>query len=225
MTFQVALIGNNGIVLVSDRLFVERGLRGFMDKRTPHQRQVSEKIMTSGDKNTVCAFAGGPHSETIARRIVTACNPHGLSDVEWRNSLEAATKLITKYSENLLDEIIVIRCDNVSVLKLIRQQNNDPSFMAVTSQVCSGIDSYARAIPQFFWHSDMDVEALTTLGIVTIDYARLEHPHLIGGGIDIVKIDSKGNFTKQSFEESETAEIRAAFVEQVRRSLNGKENQ
>jgi len=38
MTFQTALIGSGGIVLASDRLFVERGLRGALKSRTPYER-------------------------------------------------------------------------------------------------------------------------------------------------------------------------------------------
>src|SRR5271157_5270562 len=61
MTFQIVLVGQDGIVLGSDRLFVERGLRDLMQrKRQSYRPTTNSKFYVSADELTVCAFAGGP---------------------------------------------------------------------------------------------------------------------------------------------------------------------
>ena len=219
MTFQTALLGTDGMVLASDRLLVERGLRGLVKSRTPYERTVGKKIHISEEKSVICAYAGGPYSEAIARRIVTDCDPRGLSDIAWRNCLENATKLVTEYEDNTADEILVLRCDNTSALKLIRQRNDDPTFTPVTSQMCSGIDSDAKAIPRFFWHANANMRELCTLALVTIDYAHQEFPGHVGGGADVVKIDKRGNLSEKSFTLEELAQTRSAFTDRVRQAL------
>src|SRR5271165_3048528 len=185
MTFQIVLVGKDGIVLGSDRLFAERGLRALLQKqRTTLQRTTGTKICTAADNAVVCSFAGGPYSETIARRIVTDCNPLGRSDIDWRNCLEVAAKNITDYEEHIVDEVFVIRTDNRSVVKIIRQQKDDPTFTPVTGHMFSGIETDAIIVPKLFWRADMECDELRTLAVVAVVLASQEAPHLIGGGID-----------------------------------------
>src|ERR1035437_95140 len=151
MTFQVLFVGIDGIVLASDRLFRTRGLREMIQSHRPsYQPTLGTKIYISDDGLTVCSFASGPYSETIARRIVTTCCPSGLSEPHWRNSLESTTKGITEYSEQLSDELLVIRVDNMTALKLIRQQNDDPTPTPVDSHMWSGLETDAILIPTLF---------------------------------------------------------------------------
>jgi hypothetical protein len=219
MTFQVALMGKYGLVLGSDRLHLERGLAGFMKRRTPHQTTRGSKIHVSYDEAVICAFAGGPNSETIARRIATECSPRGLSNIDWRNSLEAVAKSVSQYEEHILDEVLVIRADNRSILKLMRQQRDDPTFTPVDSAIFSGIDSDARAIPKLFWRDDLTTDELTTLAIVSIDYARQEFPNMVGGGADIVAVDYSGKITQRTYSGYESARICESFVDRAHRTL------
>lgn len=217
MTFQIALVGNDGVVVASDRLFVERGLAGHLATlRHSFQRQTATKIHESHDKKVVCAYAGGPYAETIARRIVTGCNPAQLSDVEWRNRLELAIKEVNDYADNTVDEILVCRTDQLSVLKITRQRNEDPGFMAITEFACSGVDSHARVLPKISWGVDMDLAQLSHLAAVTIAHAHEEFPSLVGGGADILTIDKMGHIEKKQFTQEEIDRTRIDFSRKIR---------
>src|SRR5208283_1710310 len=87
MTFQLALISQDGVVLGSDRLFIERipadSQNSTSRRRTLFQRTYAKKTRISKNRNVVCVFAGGGYSQTIADNIVLDCDPTGLTDAEW----------------------------------------------------------------------------------------------------------------------------------------------
>lgn len=216
MTFQVLLIGDDGIVLASDRLFRTRGLREMMEaKRPSYQPTLGTKIYISDDNLTICSFAGGPYSEKIARRIVTTCCPSGLSEPHWINAIEAAAKGITEYSEQLSDELLVIRADNVTALKLIRQQSDDPTPTPIDSCMYAGLETDAILIPKLFWRSNIKCERLRTLAIVSITQASIEAPHLIGGGVDVVVVSADRRVEQSQYNQAEADVIREAFMTRI----------
>lgn len=215
MTFQVVLIGNDGIVLGSDRLFAERGLRGALGIG----KNFSKKIFVSDDRSVICSFAGGPNSEVIARRIATECKPTGLSDMHWRNRIEEAAAPITQYEEHIVDEILVIRADNNSVLKLIRQRNETPNISPVDQFICSGVGADTLSVPKLFWRNNLNLNQFEKLAIVAVEYAKKEFPNLVGGGTDIVVLNNDGEITEKSYSDTEAAQIQSEFIEKFYRSL------
>lgn len=219
MTFQVALIGDDCAVLGSDRLLVERGLRGFIRGRTPHQSVPSRKICWPDDGAVVCAFAGGPYAETTARSVASSCVPQGLSDLAWRNCLEAAARGGTEYEEHILDEILVVRCDNCSILKMVRQGCDRPTFTPVEAHICAGLDANARALPQLLWRERMSAEELTTLAILTIEAAHQEFPSYVGCGADIAIISTSARTNFQTYTSAQCADILNDFVANARQRL------
>jgi hypothetical protein len=215
MTFQVVLIGADGVVLGSDRLFAERGLRGALGIG----KNFSKKIYISDDKSVVCAFAGGPNSEVIARRITTECKPSGLSDMQWRNRIEEAAAPITEYEEHIVDEVIVIRADNNSVLKVIRQRNETPNFSPVSQFICSGVGADAPLIPKLLWRPDLSVNQLKNLALVAVEYAHKEFPNLVGGGANLIALKSNGEMSEVSYSDTQVTKICAEFIQKFYRSL------
>jgi hypothetical protein len=184
-------------------------------KRPSYQPILGPKIYVSDDNLTVCSFAGGPYSEKIARRIVTTCCPSGLSEPHWINTLEDAAKGITEYSEQLSDELLVIRADNMTALKLIRQQSDDPTPTPIDSCMYSGLETDAILLPKLFWHSGMKCEQLRTLAIVSIIQASIEAPHLIGGGIDVVVLSTDRHIEKFRYSQAQASDIRDKFMRRV----------
>lgn len=217
MTFQVLLFGSDGLVLASDRLLRTRGLREMTERRRPsYQPTLGTKIHVSDDKLTVCSFAGAPYSETIARRIVTRCCPTGLSEPSWRNSLEAATKEITEYSEQISDELFVIRTDNMTALKLIRQQKDDPTFTPIDGgSMYAGLETDAILLPKLFWRDGLKCEELRPLAVASIAQASIEAPHLIGGGIDIVEVKGNRHIETQQYSQTQANDMRDLLISKV----------
>jgi hypothetical protein len=107
----------------------------------------------------------------------------------------------------------------MSVVKLERQQRDMPTFTPVSSFVCAGIDSDARAIPKLFWREGMTVGELETLAIVSIDYAHQEFPNLVGAGADILSIESNGQISEREVSADECGEIRKRFISKAREGL------
>jgi hypothetical protein len=91
MTFQVALVGTDGVVLGSDRLFDDRRHQWRSDHplyQNLSQRVAAKKIIISNDGSVVCGFAGGPESEPMARAIATNARPQGMTELDWKNRVE-----------------------------------------------------------------------------------------------------------------------------------------
>jgi hypothetical protein len=216
MTFQVALTSPQGLVLASDRLIVERGLRGFLTNQHSYQRAISKKIVLSDNRDVICAFAGGPYAGNLARHIATNCRPNGLSDLQWHTQLEAEVKQIPQYQEPGLDELLVIRCDTVTALKIMRQNSENPTFTPIDPFLFTGGDKHARTIPELFWHSSIDLEHAAILAVLTVNHARIETPQLVGGGVDVLKVDVSGNISEHYYSDNEAEAIRTAFIQKFR---------
>jgi hypothetical protein len=217
MTFQVLLIGNDGVVLASDRLFRTRGLRGLTEqRRTSYQPTLGTKIYVTDDKLALCMFAGSPYSEKIARHIATTCCPSGLSDSHWRNMLEIAVKSVTDYDEQSPDEFLVVRVDNMTAVKIFRQSGDvTPPTPIEDGFMWSGRETDAIIVPKLFWRSGMTCAQLRTLAIVSITQASIEAPQLVGGGINVVVVSTDQSVENFQYSQDEAHAIREAFMARV----------
>jgi hypothetical protein len=213
MTFQVVLTSHDGLVLASDRLIVERGLHGVFANQHSYQQATSKRVIISDDKTVICAYAGGPNAGTLARHIATNCNPSGLSDLQWHNRLETEVKTMPPYQELGLDEVMVVRCDIVTAVKVIRQHDEEPAFTPANPFLFAGGDRYARQLPSILWHQSIDLDSAGRLAVLTVNQAHTEAPHLVGGGIDVVQIDRQGHITEQHFSDKEADAVRTKFID------------
>ena len=190
----------------------------MMEARRPsYQPTLGTKIYVSDDNLTVCAFAGSPYSEEIARRIVTTCCPSELSESHWRNTLELAAKGITDYDEQSPDEFLIVRVDNMAAVKIFRQGGDlTPPTPIEDGFMWSGRETDAIIMPKMFWLSGMNCAQLRTLALLSVVQASIEAPHLIGGGIDIVTVNNERRIEPLiTYTEPQAKEIRDKFIKKV----------
>lgn len=216
MTFQVALIGCDGLIIASDRMMVDRrwGPRAFaVHQAELNQRMRGTKTILSDHNDVVCAFAGGPAAESMARAIASDCRPEGLSLLQWQNCVEDAVKSIRGSGYHVLDEILVARTDDWHYLLRVLVQNTEaPSFLTVEEYVCTGdILGSARFLIDHFWRKDMNVSQLKKLALLAIAYASKENPSGIGGGADIVTIKAGWEMAVDSASESHMNALQKEF--------------
>src|SRR5579863_9029294 len=83
VTFQIALVGIDGLVVGSDRRSLHFSSPDEPSSEGAIQPDEVCKFIKSTDEDVICAHAGGPFSEVWARAIVTRCVPVK-NDVDWK---------------------------------------------------------------------------------------------------------------------------------------------
>jgi hypothetical protein len=219
MTFQVGLVGTDGVVLGSDQTHIHYSVQPLKDVpaigRFWHRTR-GKKLLVKDDNSVVCGYAGGPASEKIARAIVTAAQPKGLSEVEWRNRIEEIVSPLRGTDSNVSDEIIVVRTDTCdSILVVMRQGGYDPTFTPVSEHVCTGDYSSARFLAKNVWRPGLTTEELKKLAFLVLAYAHRENPTGVGGGFDILTLTPHTSPKLETHEESDAIALCDGFQNRV----------
>jgi len=215
MTFQVALIGNEGIVLGSDRIHIFVGLQKLPHLQ-PRQRSTECKILVSDDERVLCCFAGGPGSVSIAREIRKSCNPVGLSESAWRDRIEGATKQIEGTGENFLDEVIVMRLDNQTGVMVVKQGHNPIQFNPINDHYFAGDYSDARFLASHLMGPNLTLSEMQNLALTTLAYAHKNNPTGVGGGFDIFSVTPQTTIQSAFFTEDDAARAESNFRDRAR---------
>ena len=215
MTFQVALVGTDGLVVGSDRrvTYVTNSPGG-----PSIQRLETFKFCRSDDDSIICAYAGGPSALNIGREVASEGQQYvTASDTEWeRGVLGIGDKMERQKVLIPRDEIIVVRPSIPAKFWLLGKPSAGPASMeAFETYLCTGSVSTARFIIQELWRP-MPVRNLRTLAHLAISYAAKGNPTFIGGGIDILSITNGkpewGKFPAESTQtDSFSNSLREAF--------------
>jgi hypothetical protein len=230
MTFQVVLIGSDGVVCGSDRMIADRRsvihpyLKDESDTVELIKRTTGRKILLLRD--IACAFAGGPNAEIIARRIITDCDQDGLSLIEWQNQIVACAKSVGGSGGRILDEVIVIRKNNLGVaVRLLIQGNDTPIPFIVERGICTGdVVQAARFLSEQLCDEDsppMPVYFLERLALLSIAFASKENPTGIGRGCDILTVTPEQGFAIRQYDKNEVDKLCNEFTEQLRQMVRG----
>jgi hypothetical protein len=223
VTLQVALVGIDGIVIASDRLLVEQRtlLRRGTYYADRHSQQAPGTKIVFGD-HVACTFAGGPNAERIARAIQQQGDPQGASDASWRTQVERISEAVPGADSSVIDEVIVLRLDDRSAFKLMRQGGLNPSITPITAHLLAGdVVRQANFLPTHLWRKDMSTEELSVLALLTVAYATAENPSGIGGGADLL-IAKKGQaFSVSQYPEETLREMRERFNVKIFGALEG----
>ncbi len=229
MTFQLVLIGADGLVLGSDRLiddrrYVPRAYGQWQEEQARISQRPSEtKILFSDDGELACGFAGGPAAKSIATAIVSNCHHlNSMSQIAWENHLASEIKSIRGSSAHLLDEVLVIRKDDCrSALRVLVHDNDAPRFLLIKEHICTGdIGVSARFIQEYAWAKGMPVTELEKVALVTLAYASGENPSHIGNGFHTLTA-SQGNFILREYDHDDVLKLRSPISSQLQQYLRG----
>lgn len=190
MTFQVAAIASDGIVIGSDR----RQLNAYfseIEEISSVQKSETTKFEHSPSGEVICAFAGGPGARSWAIAIANTLDPRS-------NSLEqqrAISKASHEFPEDarIKNDVLIATSADLSMVQLAsRKGRTDPNISAVRPFITSGdLSIPARFLLDHFW-ADAGVEQIKRLVLLTIYCASLENPTGIGDGIDLIILDRGG---------------------------------
>jgi len=192
VTFQVVLIGSDGLVVASDRM--ESYATPGQPRESPAwQRSQVEKFFKSDDGSVICFSAGGPFVRDVARAIALKCRPTD-SELEWEESLKRVSDGVARLGHsNLPDEIIVVRCDVRDAAWLVVKHESGPCGVTkLSSWRCTGDNSPARFLPWHLW-SASPVRELTWLAVLTLAYSHKENPSGVSEDFDVMTLDATGH--------------------------------
>jgi hypothetical protein len=184
MTFQVAAIGTDGIVLGSDRrqnIYSERDTDGF-DALIPGE---SEKFIYSASREFVVGFAGGPTVESLA--LALAEQPReALIGASLFPTAQRLHHEIPFYGQTR-DTILLADCCAPNTVSMISRTGATLAPVTpVTRWITTGSNSVpARFLMQHFWRR-VPVDALVPLVLLTLYCACKEGEGSIGEGMGIV---------------------------------------
>ncbi len=192
MTFQVVLLGSDGLVVASDRMvsYVTPGTPGVGHSV---QRGLEGKFKKSDDGSLICFFAGGPDAQDIARRISTECLPTA-PELQWESRLQRVAEDFPRpIQASLSDEILVVRRDTPSAVWLVVKSGDQrASVSKISDQRCLGDNSPARFLPGHLW-SRTTIQELKTLAILTLSYAQQENPSAVSEEFDVMTLGMTGD--------------------------------
>jgi hypothetical protein len=199
VTFQIALIGCDGLVVGSDRLSVqtvpsETGGPAF------GQPTYQTKYCLDDTQSIICFWAGGAMSPVVARQIATSCKLQD-AELQWSKSIDTAAASIPVIYQYPIDQVIVAKADTPDAVWLVTRRWHafENKFVPVcfsvkiADKICTGVGTVAQFLPHHLWRPNMSVSQLRTLALLTLSYATEENPSSVGPPFDIMTLDRTGH--------------------------------
>jgi hypothetical protein len=190
MTFQIGLVGCDGLVVGSDRRVLFRSAHPDLVGQNPAgwQSFPTTKFAKAQDESLVCAFAGGPQSRSIAVAVIAEWPEClGLSVMEWEHRVRTTAESILGNSVG--DEILVVRKDDPSRILVVNRNDRVAGIQPVETAICTGTATNARFLPMALWKRTT-VSHLRRLALLTLGYAARERPGEVGDGFDLMTLHS-----------------------------------
>lgn len=185
MTFQVALVATNGMVVGSDRKIAYQ-TRERSDRPWDRQASTDKKLVRKDDDSIVCFFAGGPQAISIANAVICHADASTLNVSEWHSQLERAANSVL--SKSIGDEVIVVR-PSVGDVALINKFAGETSVSPIPDRRCTGIIAKCRFLTELFWR-DSDVAGCRQLALILLHFASIERPESVGDGYDLLIVEN-----------------------------------
>jgi len=184
MTFQVVLVGSDGLIIGSDRkMFTEAPYIKGSDQPIPQFEEQSKFIATE-DETIICACSGDQEAQRIARQIVLRLDPN-LSPVAWIAALDSLARRpeLTRSAQ-----LIVVRKSHPDhALWLVAGPLGYVS--RIEERQCVGAKTSACFLLSNFFKK-CGVDELRTLALLTLDYGATEFPTSVGRNYDLLMLRS-----------------------------------
>jgi hypothetical protein len=183
MTFQVALIGSDGLVVGSDRKITNRATRAG-DAIPYAQSEERTKFFKSADESVICTFIGSAEAQNIAGKIVEGSDPT-LNENSWQDYLH---EMAQSCSPRTSDELLVVRKGHITeVVRIVLGSGAS----RIESHFCGGAIVPACFLTEHFW-TKRPVSVLRKLALLTLDFGAREAPSVVGGGFDLLILTENG---------------------------------
>jgi hypothetical protein len=160
MTFQVALVGSDGVLLGSDRKMFTRPPSANPESMF-HQFESQTKFVTNGA--VICACSGNQESPRIAREILLTIDPM-LPDLEWQARLDDKADIPNMLGHAQLAIARITRPDHVIWMVV------GPSGYTtrIEEKRCLGANSSACFLTERFYQKK-PIRSLTTLALLALE--------------------------------------------------------
>lgn len=203
MTFQTAMIGTDGLVVASDRLQIYLQPETDNELRSTQATSVC-KFIKNSTETVICAHAGGPYSEEMARTIAIKSRPDLVPDINsWKDHVLEIVTDVPRSGGRVTDEIIVVRRDSSDCIVVTRHSTLEPAAMTLNDRLCTGINTVSRFLPHHFWQR-LPVENLKHLALLSVAFAAMEKKDSVGAGIDLLLVRNKKAFWEHYAEDDAT---------------------
>jgi 20S proteasome alpha/beta subunit len=184
VTFQVALVGQDCVVMGSDRLLSE--YLPLENGGGVTQRASGGKIFIAD--GVACMHAGGSQSREMARAVINKRHPQELTLSQWENYLKEIVESI-KGALNVVEELIVVRTCDLALTKTRKIGNAIVEASSVENKICAGdVHLPARFLSEHLWKEGMPEDKLINLALLTLAFAHEENPSGVGCGYDILTV-------------------------------------
>jgi hypothetical protein len=213
MTFQVVLVGSDGLIIGSDRRILYRSQPDGHIDAGMIQPLAGSKFNKSPTGEVICASAGTPVSADVALAIAINCDPKAYTDdASWKSVVNQVAKETAEYSQQL-EEVIVVRRDVPTQAIVVSIQPSVYSTV-ISDFICTGISTPARFLPRHLWKRS-PLNNLKTLALLTLAFAEREQPSGIGGGFDLMILEASGKVSWENYEpdDSRLKKLREDFVQ------------
>jgi hypothetical protein len=226
MTFQIALIGKDGLVVASDRRSVHALAPSHSQVAFP-QTSEEQKFVVSPNQNVVCFFAGGAMSVAVAREIALKCAELPESVALWQQAIYQVAMGVPLPYIYPIDDILIVRKDAPNGVWLIRRSRIEQNVVVevlpqTRTGLCTGASLVAQFLPTHLGGAYRSIAELKVLALLTLSYAAQEEPTYVGAPFDLMTLDRFGNVSwsvhraiHQTFHE----ELRQLFSREVERGL------
>jgi hypothetical protein len=198
VTFQVALVGCDGVVIGSDRLGkyvpVVAGI-----SQLP-QLVLQPKYCVSDDESMACFAAGGNAAINLARQIRADCDPtlklKDATESGWEEAIRRLAAVPTSWpsSSQIADEILVTRKDVCDAFWIVLRRPGTPSTVLKMQHqcFCTGTSTVAQFLPRHLYTPKRSVPELKKLALLTLTFAAKEEPSSVSAPFDIMTLDRSG---------------------------------
>ena len=198
VTFQIALVGRNGLVVASDRMARYEPTPDDRAKKPLPKPLLMSKYFMNGDQSLICFAAGAATAMDLGRKISEErmlIHKLGAAQSEWESALIGAASIRSIPSAGgLADEIIVVRRDvSDAFWFVLRKSGMPPKAIKMGAYVCTGASVFAQFLPHHLWSDERSISELKTLALVTLSYAAKEDPSYVGPPFDVMTLDREGN--------------------------------
>jgi hypothetical protein len=209
VTFQVALIGSDGLVVGSDRLS-NRLTRDDANENPTIEDGRQEKYLKSDDGSLVCFFAGDSTCQNVASSIAMHCSGNSRTDLTWTAAVRSRANSVGRIPWSIGDQLLVVRRHIPNAVWVVVRHPAGATFVTEYKEqaVCIGNNALAKFLPTHLWNSGLAIPQLKKLALLTLAYAAKENPGSVGPPYDVMSLDKN-----QKFEWSQHQSGDAIFAE------------
>lgn len=210
MTFQVVIVGSDGLIVGSDRK-MHTVLPSFRGDRSFTQFDEQTKFFTEEGRAVICACSGGLESQRLARQIVSSSDPN-VSDLEWQSHLDSLARESRVIG---FHQLIVVRTSHFDhAFWLVMGERGYAS--RINTEQCVGVQSSACFLTGQL-ASKRPIQELKRLALLTMSYAADEFPTSVGEGYDLMTLTDLGiEWNKYSADDERVLSIRRSFEDAVK---------